>query len=67
MKAYTFTMNGHVYFSPSVKAAFRFLDIWNEDSKVTPFETTWNIESIERAPKWVPEQLNVTAQIEYEK
>lgn len=61
-------MNEHVYFSPTTLEALTFLSFFKcEGNLVTPFATTWNIDSIERAPKWVPEQLNVTAQIEYGK
>lgn len=70
MKAYTFTLNGHVYFSPTRYEAINFLKTWGEQDQtfnISAFETTWNIQGIERAPKWVPESLNLTAQIEYGK
>jgi hypothetical protein len=64
---YTFTMNGHVYFAPTRYDARNFLNTWDGVDNITSFETTWKIDSVERAPKWVPEQLNVTAGIEYGK
>ena len=69
MKAYTFTMNGHVYFSPTMQEALNFLSFWVKESNdlITPFQTRWKIKRIERAPKWVPESLKLNAQIEYGK
>jgi hypothetical protein len=67
MKAYTFTMNGHVYFSLSKREVNRFRKFWGKEGYLNEFNTTWKLQGIERAPKWVPEQLNLTAQIEYGK
>lgn len=67
MTAVSFVMNQRVYFAPSLKEAKDFSSRWN--SKCTfynRFKTSWKIDRVELAPKWVPVPVLDETKIEFE-